>query len=473
MSYLRGLGDLWRRYVQVLRGAWQMRHELDTIPRLRHESEFLPAALALRDTPVHPAPRIAMGLIIALLTLALTWACLGTVDMDATAAGKVIPNGYVKTIQPEETAVVKAIYVHDGQHVKRGDALLDLNATAAQADVASAQASLYSTRDEVARAQAMLKAIASGQPPNLQASPRLGPPAEFALEQQVLAGEYADYASNIGRIDANIAQSTATLHETSDEISKLEQTLPLEESKERSYTPLVAKGYVSKNEYYSEEQAVIQMRQDLAAQRSKRDETKAALNAAVRERSVYVDNARRTWLEKIHDDDQKIASLDQEFTKATQQQRFLHLTAPVDGTVQQLAVHTVGGVVTPAQTLMTVVPDGRKLLVSAIVNNQDIGFVKEGQRAEIKVETFPYERYGALHGTVVQVSNDAVQDDKLGLIFTAEIALSQDRMHIGDRWIHLTPGMAVTAEIKTGRRRIISYILSPLVQHARGSLHER
>lgn len=473
MSYPRGMSDLWHRYTQVLSGAWRMRHELDALPRLRHESEFLPSALALRDTPVHPAPRIAMGLIIALLTIALAWACLGKVDMDATAAGKIIPNGYVKTIQPEETAVVKAIHVHDGQHVKRGDALIDLNATAARADVASAQASLYSMRDEVARAQAMLTAIASGQRPSLQANPGLGPAAEFTFEQQVLTGEYADYASNISRINADIAQSTATLQETSDEIRKLELTLPLEESKEQSYTSLISKGYVSMNEYYSEKQAVIQMRQDLAAQRAKRDETKAALDAALRERSVYVDNARRTWLEKIHDDDQKIASLTEDLTKATQQQHLLHLTAPVDGTVQQLAVHTVGGVVTPAQSLMTVVPDGRKLLVSAIINNQDIGFVREGQRAEIKVETFPFERYGALHGTVVQVSNDAVQDDKLGLIFTAQIALSQDRMRIGDRWIHLTPGMAVTAEIKTGRRRIISYVLSPLVQRARGSFHER
>lgn len=473
MTYFRAFGDLWHRYKQVLSGAWRMRHELDTVPRLRHESEFLPSALALRDTPVHPAPRIAMGLIIALLILALAWACLGKVDMDATAAGKIIPNGYVKMIQSEETAVVKAIHVHDGQHVRRGDALIDLNATLAQADVAAAKSSLYATRDEIARAQAMLTAIASGHPPSLRANSGLGPPAELALEQQVLAGEYADYASNIGRIDANIAQSTATLSETNAEISKLEQTLPLEESKERSYAPLVSKGYVSKNQYYSEEQAVIQLRQDLAAQRSKRDETSAARDAAMRERSVYVDNARRTWLEKIHDDDQKIAGLNQELTKATQQQRFLHLTAPADGTVQQLAVHTVGGVVTPAQTLMTVVPDGRKFEVSAIINNQDIGFIKVGQRAEIKVETFPYERYGVLQGTVVQVSNDAVQDDKLGLIFTAQIALADDEMHIGDRWIHLVPGMAVTAEIKTGRRRIISYVLSPLVQHARGSFHER
>lgn len=151
----------------------------------------------------------------------------------------------------------------------------------------------------------------------------------------------------------------------------------------------------------------------------------------------------------------------------------MHLAAPVDGVVQQLAVHTVGGVVTPAQTLLTLVPVGQKLLVEAIVDNQDIGFIKEGQAAEIKVETFPFTRYGTLHGTIVEVSNDAKQDDKLGLIFTAEVSLPQDTMRIDDRLIHLTPGMAVTAEIKTGRRRLISYLLSPLIQHVNESMHER
>lgn len=473
MNTLQALRDLWSRYAQVFTAAWKMRHELDTVPRLRHESAFLPATLALRDTPVHPAPRIAMGLIIALLTIALAWACLGKVDVVATAAGKIIPNGYTKTIQAQDTAVVKAIYVSDGEHVKRGDALIDLNATTATADAASAQSSLYATRDEIARAQAILKAIADSQPPKLEASANLGSPAELALEQQVLAGEYADYVSNMSRMNANVAQAAASLHEADEEVRKLEGTLPLEERKEQSYAALISKGYVGRNEYYSEEQAVIQMKQDLAAQRAKRTEAQAALETASREQSVYLDNARQTWLEKLHDDNQKAAGLVQDLVKAKQQQTLMHLTAPVDGTVQHLEVHTIGGVVTPAQTLMTVVPDGQKLRVEAIVNNQDIGFVKVGQRAEVKVETFPFTRYGMLHGTVAQVSNDAQEDNKLGLIFTAEIVLPQNRMHIDDRWIHLTPGMAVTAEIKTGRRRIISYVLSPLIQHARNSFHGR
>jgi hemolysin D len=473
MSMIHALGDLRRRYTQVFSNAWGVRHELDAVPRLRYENEFLPAALALRDTPVHPAPRTTARVIMGLLTIAVIWASFGKVDVVASAPGKIIPSGDVKTIQSQEMAVVSAIYVKDGQRVKQGDVLVDLDATDAVTDATRALADLYATRDEIARAHAMLEAIDHHRVPKMQPDQLLGPKAEFESEQKVLEGEYADYTSNLSKMNADMAQSQASLHETEDEIEKLCSTLPIEQQKEKDYGDLIAKGYVGRHDYYNEQQAVIQIEQDLATQKDKRVEISAALDSATRKRDAYIDDIRRTWLEKIHDDDQKANELAQDLAKASDHRQLMHLTAPVDGTVQQLAVHTIGGVVTPAQTLMTVVPVGRNLLAEAIVDNQDIGFIKEGQRAEVKVETFPFSRYGTLHGTVMQVSNDAKQDDKLGLIFTVEVALPRDTMQIDDRTIQLTPGMAVTTEIKTGRRRIISYLLSPLVEHLNESMHER
>ncbi len=473
MSTVMALRELGRRYSQVITTSWSMRRELDAAPRRRVENEFLPAALALRDTPVHPAPRIAAGFIIALLLVALAWASFGKVDVVATAPGKIKPSGDVKTIQSQDTAVVTTIHVRDGQRVRQGDPLIDLDATDAQTEATRAQSDLDAIRYEVARAQAMLEAIDRRQIPAMDASSVHFAQVQRASEQHVLEGEYADYLSNISKLKAEIAQSQASLHETEDEILKLSTTLPIEKKKEQDYAELAAKGFVGRHDYYNEQQAVIQIEQDLATQRDRHFETLAVLDAAIRKRDAYVADARRTWLEKIHDDEQKIEELEQDLAKASQHRRLMHLTAPVDGTVQQLAIHTIGGVVTPAQTLMTLVPASPGLLVEAIVDNQDIGFVKEGQPAEIKIETFPFARYGTLHGTVLQVSNDAKQDDKLGLIFTTEIELPRNAMRIDERTIKLTPGMAVTAEIKTGRRRIISYLLSPLIEHANESLHER
>ncbi|RUL73701.1 HlyD family type I secretion periplasmic adaptor subunit [Dyella choica] len=470
----RATRDLISRYARVFQVAWGMRAALDPPMRLRHENEFQPAALALRDTPIHPAPRWGMGLIVGLLTLAVAWASLGKVDVVVSAEGKIAPHGDVKTIQPESTAVVTAIHVADGQNVKRGEVLIDLDATDATSNASQAESQLTAASNEAARGRALLEAIDKSQAPTLTAS-SIPAASDLVTQRQVLAGEYADYLGTIHEMDADIAQATAMLKEIAAEIAKLQGTLPIEETKERDYAKLVVPGYVGRHDYYNEQQAVIQQKQDLAAQKAKLIETQATLDAARRKRDAYIAQTRRTWLEKIQDDETKAATAASDFAKARNHTRLMHLVAPVDGTVQQLAVHTIGGVVSPAQTLMTVVPVERQLLVEATIDNQDIGFIRAGQPAEVKVEAFPYTRYGVLHGTVVQVSNDARQDEADGKkwVFTAQVELPPDGMVIERKQVHLTPGMEVTAGIKTGRRRIASYLLSPLIQHINESLHER
>jgi hemolysin D len=451
-----------------------MRVALDTPERLRHETDFQPAALALRDTPIHPAPRWAMALIVGLLTLAVLWASLGKVDVVATAEGKIVPNGEVKTIQPQDTAVVTAIHVTDGQMVKKGDVLVDLDATDATSNASEAESTLRAARDEAARGRALLDAIDGNKPPVLQL-PTDGDATDLMTQRHVLAGEYTDYTSTAREMSADIAQATATLSETQAEITKLEGTLPIEQVKENDYAKLIVLGYVGLHDYYNEKQAVIQMQQDLIGKKAKLVETQATLNSAIGKRDAYIAQTRRTWLEKIQDDETKAASAAGDLAKARDHTRLMRLTAPVDGVVQQLAIHTVGGVVSPAQTVMTVVPTSNRLMVEATIDNQDIGFIKEGQPAEVKVEAFPYMRYGVLHGTIEQVSNDAKQDDndKKKWMFTTQVSLPSDVMVIEGKQVHLTAGMTVTAEIKTGRRRIVSYLLSPLIQHAQESLHER
>lgn len=149
------------------------------------------------------------------------------------------------------------------------------------------------------------------------------------------------------------------------------------------------------------------------------------------------------------------------------------LAAPVDGIVQQLAIHTIGGVVTPAQPLMVIVPESQKLEIEAMVLNKDIGFVSANQPAEIKLEAFPFTKYGIIDGTVSQVSSDAIQDEKQGLVYAARIAMTQSSINVDGKQVNLSPGMAVTTEIKTGKRRIIEYLLGPVLQYRQESLRER
>ncbi len=473
----KALVDLLSRYGRIFRHAWNHRRETDT-PDLRdHEAQFLPAALALRDAPVHPAPRVVLWLIMAFALIACLWAGFGRIDVVATAAGKIIPNGRTKVIQSMETAVVKAIHVRDGQAVVPGQNLIELDATGAAADSERLRGEILTARYEVLRARVILAALDDGKAPRL---PVLDPEylegadtARHLAEQDQIVGQYQEYRARRLRLEAEIERRQAELQATLEQVAKLDQVLPIVRQRAQDYRKLVQENFISQHGYLEREQARIEQEQDLATSRSKADEIRAAMMEIQRQQATLVAETRRQLFDQLNLASQKAASLAQERIKAEQRSRLMRLTAPVAGVVQQLAVTTIGGVVTPAQPLLVIVPGENVLEIEAMLPNKDIGFVKPGQIAEIKVETFPYTEYGTLHGTVTQVSTDAIQDEKQGLNYATRVRLDRDVIRVENRSVRLTPGMAVTVEVKTGTRRVIEYFLSPLLRYGSESLRER
>lgn len=477
MLKLKATLDLLHRYATVFRQAWARRAELGSPPRQYYEAQFLPAALALQETPVSPAPRVAMWLLIAFALLAVLWACVGHIDIVATAQGKIVPNDRVKTIQPLETATVQAIHVTDGQAVKAGDVLIELDATVADADIAGIDGDLRIVQLLAARDSAYLQSLNK-----LQQGKRLAPllqaPAGIELsqadnEQRHLDGEWLELVSKLERLEADKASRQAELRAIRATVGKLENTAPIARRLAEDYQQLQAKKYVSSHGYLEREQARIEQEGELATQQEKLESVKASIREADKQKAELLASSQRTALDRLHDSEQKLAGYRQAIIKARQRSQLLKLTAPVDGIVQQLAVHTIGGVVTPAQPLMIVVPAGQALEIEAFIENKDIGFVNPGQAAEIKIETFPYTKYGALHGETTQVSTDAINDEKRGLVYSSKVKLPRTTMQIENKTVNLTPGMAVTVEIKTGQRRVIEYFLSPLIEHVGESLRER
>lgn len=464
--------DLFKRYARIFRHAWSHRQETDAPDLHPHEAQFLPAALALRDTPVHPAPRIALWLIMAFALIALLWAIFGRIDVVATAVGKIIPNDRTKVIQPIETAVVKAIHVRDGQEVKPGQLLIELDATSAAADSERLRNEAVTAQLEALRAEALLSALEHGTFPKLK-SLEGADAARLLAEQSQAAGQYQEYQARRLQLQAEIARRRAELQATQDQVAKLEQTAPIARQRAQDYQKLMKENFISQHGYLEREQARIEQEQDLAASRSKVAEIRAALMEAQQQQTTLAAETRRQLLDQYNLANQKAASLRQELIKADQRGRLMHLTAPVAGTVQQLAVTTVGGVVTPAQPLMVIVPRENVLEVEAMLPNKDIGFVNPGQDAEVKVETFPFTKYGTIHGKITQVSSDAIQDEKLGLIYSTRVKLAKDTIRVENKTVRLSPGMAVTVEVKTGTRRVIEYFLSPLMQVTSESLRER
>ncbi len=468
----QALADLFGRYAKIFRHAWLQRRELDSPALHAHEAQFLPAALALRDTPLHPAPRITLWLIMAFALIALLWAIFGRIDVVATAVGKIIPNDRTKVIQPMETALVKAIHVRDGQMVQPGQVLIELDATTTAADTERLRSEALTARLEGLRAQALLSVLANGKPPRLE--PVAGADAARLLaEQSQTSGQYQEYQARQLQLQTEIGRRRAELAATQEQVIKLEQTAPIARKRAEDYQKLVKENFISQHGYMEREQARIEQEQDLASSRYKVTEIRAALAQAQQQQATLAAETRRQLLDQHNLAAQKAASLEQELIKAEQRGRLMHLTAPVAGTVQQLAMHTVGGVVTPAQAIMVIVPKDNLLEIEALVENKDIGFVNPGQVAEVKVETFPFTKYGTIDAKVISVSNDAIQDEKRGLVYRAHVLMKRATISVEGKQVNLSPGMAVTVEIKTGQRRVIEYFLSPLLQYGNESLRER
>ena len=474
-----------------------MKAEMKVVPfpatpkqRDRETLAFLPAAQELVETPPSPVGRAIGVTVMAAFVLALIWATLGHVDIVAVAPGKIIPTGYSKVIQPFEIGVVRAIRVADGQSVQAGDTLIELDPTINEGEISHLQSDLQSARLDIARLQAALADIddplAAFRPPD-GTNPDL-----VAMQRQFLLSQVSEHKAKIAALDAQRAQKEGELATISATVDKLDAVIPNIE--ERVNIRKTLNEYGNKLQYFEVLQQLTESQQERLVQKSHLKEARAAIVALAETRAQTKAEYRRILFGDLSEAGRKAAALAADLSKAEQRAKFQQLTAPVSGEVQQLAVHTVGGVVTPAQALMVIVPRDSQLEVEAMVSNHDVGFVHAGDEVEIKVDTFDFTRYGFLHGRVRTLSSDAIVRDaqngnstdkpagSLGatsepkgreLTYSARISLDHTQMQVDDNMVKLSPGMAVTAEIRTASRRIISYLLSPLIQYKQESLRER
>jgi len=463
-------------------------------PRLRNADElaFLPAALEIVETPPSPVGHGLAYIVIAVFCIALGWAAFGAVDIVSVSSGKIIPSGRTKVIQPFETGVVRAINVRDGQSVKVGDPLVELDPTMAAAELGHLKNDLMAARFEAARLRA---AIAGNSDPTVDFRPPEGAsPDAIEMHRRFLANQAAAQNAKVQEIKRQESQKEAERETIKATINKLAETIPLLQERVNVRKYLTERELGSKLQYLTDLQELVGQQQDLLVQKSRYREIGEAVAGLVETRIRAAAEYQRTLLDELAKAEQKAAGLAQDVIKAEQRAKLQYLIAPVDGVVQQLAIHTIGGVVTPAQALAVIVPQDSHLEIEAMVPNRDVGFVEVGQEAAIKIDTFNFTRYGLLHGGVLSVSQDAVARDKpqdktsdksqgaeqgssepkgQELVYAARISLDRTQMQVENKLVNLSPGMAVTVEIKTGSRRIISYLLSPLLRYKQESLRER
>jgi hemolysin D len=464
----------------------------------RSDQEFLPAALAILETPPSPVRIGLLWAICLLMAFALLWSYFGHIDILAVAQGKIQPTGRVKTIQPLETGRVVALHVENGQHVAAGDVLVELDPAEAVADETASTSAFAAYKAERLRRKAALDAM-EGLAPN--ETPKIAWPQDIPTpirerEDRVLKGDLGQVRISVQSYDAQIAQKK-------DEEQRLQSTVAAEQSlietlqqRVAMRRALLARGSTPKAAVIDAMETLQTQQTALTTQQGQLIEARAAQEVLAKDRQKTIESFIAENSQKLAEAERQIDDLEQKSVKAHVKTGHMTLTSPIAGTVLGLSVTTKNQVLTSSEELMRIVPDDAGLEIECYLENKDVGFVKNGQQAIVKIESFPFTRYGSLGATVTRVAHDAIPEPdaqtiegnpakqpKTGyfggaqrvqnLVFPVTLQSDLPAMSIDGVDIPLSPGMAVTVEIKTGKRRILEYLFSPLVETASRAMRER
>ena len=443
------------------------------LKRDRLQYEFLPAAEEIVETPAAPLGALVVWLVALLLTVALAWSYFGRIDIVAVANGKISTEGSTKIIQPAISGVVTNINVHEGQRVKKGETLLALDKTTAEKDVATANQSLNAARVE----RDILRRLAGGGNTDDIINNADLPDETKAMLRQFASSQTALYAARQQAVNGTISNYQQQLQFNQQAKNQLETNAQnLKNRKAEIEKQLPSANPVDKlrlqNELNNIDQRITSADSAVLGQNQQLLQSQSALTQAQNQSQTQTAETNSAFSNQIITAEKRIIELENNLVKAKQILAQTTITAPVDGTVLSLMVKTIGGVVNTGQQLAQIVPEKVPLYVDAALDNQDVGFVKPGQRVVVKVATYPFQRYGYLEGTVENISPDAIQDDKKGLIYKAKIKLNDEKSSKQNQ-LKLLPGMSVSAEITTGQRRIIEFFLDPLMTKADESLKVR
>ena len=481
-----------------------LRRHLDVRNHLlsrRTDREFLPAALEILETPPSPIRTGLLLVICAFVAVALGWSYVSRIDIIAVAQGKLQPTGRVKVIQPLETSRVLATLVENGETVKAGEALVELDPAEAAAETAGIAADLASYRAEVIRRQAAIiaaqahESIANMVPKLIVTWPADIPAAIRQREERVYAADMLQLKAQVASLDAQTDQKRAeqdrlkaTLSAEGDLITTLKQRVTMKST-------LMDRNAGSKADLIDATETLQDQETTLAQQKGQIAETEAAIHVIGKDVARAYDAFIADNAQKLAEAERQAGDFSERYAKARARLDHMTLKSPIDGTVQASTLTTVGQVVTSGQELMRIVPEGAALEIECYLPNQDIGFVKPGDHAIIKIESFPFTRYGTIEATVIRVAHDAIpepdaeQMEKDGtrnsqslaqggqrtqnLVFPVTLRPMHRTIDVDGTPIPLGAGMAVTAEIRTGSRRILEYVFSPLVKVGSEAMKER
>jgi len=416
--------------------------------------EFKPLLIEIEDKPLNPLGRIILYLVLAIVVFATAWLILAKVDVVVSAQGKVIPSGEIKILKPLESGVVSKIFVKESDKVKKGDILIQIDPTVTDASLSSKQDDLAVINSDIALLEALINEsnLSKDELNKLNFSQL----SLYNSQKQILVSTYESNKAKLNSAKLDIKASESEVNRLSLLLSKEE------EAKTRLQKVL---DLIAKKEYEEVSKNIINLKEqkDIALYRLK--ESNKKLEEIIEENQKAIKIIKSSWIETSLSKEKEKRELSAQINAILFSNKTQQIKSPVDGFVGKLLIHTEGGVVSPNDNLISIVPSDAPLIIKANVLNKDIGFLKLGQEVAVKIDTFSFQKYGLLYGNIIEISKDAIEDEKLGLIYEIKIKPKSLDIKVEGETKQLEIGMSVIAEVKTGKRRVIELFIYPIIKY--------
>lgn len=423
----------------------------------KDKHQFTPLLVEIEDRPTSPLGRSLLYAILAFMTIGLLWLFLAKIDVVVSARGKVVPDGEIKTLQPVETGVIGSILVKEGQSVKKGEILMEIDPSVTQSDLESKQKNLSLLELEIERLDAQINDRAFHPSSTCQDT------SAIATQQMMYTSGKLAYDQQRQVLQEQIRQNDEATETAKADKSRLKQLLSSAKEHEARLKEVL--DIIAKKEYEDAKNQRIEYQEQLTMKEHMIAQSQGKLNELNQQLRLITQEYRNKLLTDLTQKSKEATSLRTEVETTQFRNAKQQIIAPVDGYIGKLLVHTVGGVVTPAEKLLTLIPKGVPLIIQATVQNQDIGFITKEMEAAIKIDTFDFQKYGLLHGKVKHIADDAIEDEKLGPVYEITIDPKETTLKVEGKELTINPGMSVTAELKVGKRRVIEFFIYPMIKY--------
>jgi hemolysin D len=421
------------------------------------EHEFKPILSEIETRPLNPLGRFIFWMLIGTLLFFSIWLYMGKIDIVVSARGKIVPDGEIKIIQTLDTGVLSKINFRPGDHVKKGDVLVEIDPSTTEPALDSASEKLNHLSLETDRLNALLN-----NKPFKAGNAKYGKDLE-RIQHEIYKSTKDAFDKLISSKEREIEKIDAQYGSLMTEKAKNEELLGF--SRETMKRLENVKDIIATETYENGKKDIVQYEKTLESIVYKIEELRQNRIQRIEEIAYEKSNFQNTNLKELADKQGQLVETKSEIDQIGFKNRKQRIEAPIDGFINELYIHTIGGVVTPAQNLLSIVPDDTSLVIESTIMNKDVGFVKSHMPVSIKIDTFDFQKFGMIDGEVIQVSKDSIVDKELGPIYKMIVRPKKLWLMVEGKKTEITSGMTLTSEVNVGKRRIIEFFIYPLIKY--------